>query len=245
VLATDPDVGQALAFSLSPTDRGAAITPAGRFTWTPAEGQGPGVHVFTVTVTDNGAPALATDAQFSVTVREVNQRPTLAAIPDQAATVGQPLAVNLAVADADLPAQALALDFAAGAPAGAALDQAARRFTWAPAAAQAGEHTVTVRVTDDGAPALGVSRTFRITVGPAGGPPPAQLAAPVLLPGGLVRLAWSSEPGRRYRVEHRDALGAGAWTADGADATAAGATMSRDVAAGAAGQRWFRIVTLP
>ncbi|MFN0068624.1 MAG: lamin tail domain-containing protein [Limisphaerales bacterium] len=245
ILAADPDVGQSLAWSLTPANLGAAVSTAGRFAWTPTEAQGPGVYAFTVTVQDNGSPALSTNAQFTVTVREANLPPTMAVIGDPTVAAGTPLVVNLIVTDPDLPAQALAFDFVGAVPAGTALDQANRRFTWTPAAAQAGEHTVTVRVTDNGAPARSASRTFRITVNPPTGPAPAVLGAPEMLPGGLVRLTWASEPGRRYRVEWRDALGSGAWTDAGVEVPSSGGTTLHAVPAGLAGTRYFRVLTLP
>ena len=49
-----------LSFSLDAgAPAGATITPAGAFSWTPTEAQGPGVYSITVRVTDNGTPPLA------------------------------------------------------------------------------------------------------------------------------------------------------------------------------------------
>jgi hypothetical protein len=71
VTATDQDVpSQSLTFSLeagSPT--GASIDPAsGVFSWTPDGLQGPGVYPVTVTVTDDGNPALSDSQLFTITV---------------------------------------------------------------------------------------------------------------------------------------------------------------------------------
>ncbi len=41
-----------LSFSLSGEPAGASITAGGDFTWTPTEGQGPGVYTFDVVVSD-------------------------------------------------------------------------------------------------------------------------------------------------------------------------------------------------
>lgn len=245
ILATDPDPGQTLTWSLAPANLGATISPAGRFAWTPTEAQGPGVYEFTVTVRDNGTPPRESSAAFTVTVREVNQPPVFVAPADQLATVGVPLVLNLNVSDADLPVQTLTLDFPSGAPAGAALDQAGRRFTWTPAANQTGPHGITIRVTDNGTPPFSAVRTFNVSVTAATGPQPAVLGSPEMLPNGNVRLTWSSEPGRRYRLEWRDTLGAGAWNPAGGEIVANAATASLDVLPGTAGQRYFRVVTLP
>src|SRR5439155_14961 len=64
----------------------------------------------------------------------------------------------------------------AGAPAGAAIDPATGVFGWTPSEAQGpADYSVTVRVTDDGTPALDASRTLAIHVGEVN-------EAPVLAP---------------------------------------------------------------
>lgn len=57
------------------------------------------------------------------------------------------------------------------APAGAAIDPITGLFSWTPAPGQAGTHTVTVRVTDNGSPRLSTTRSFTITVNPANNKP--------------------------------------------------------------------------
>ena len=83
-LASDPDAGQTLQWSLdagAPT--GTAIDAnTGVFTWTPTEAQGPGVYPVTFRVTDNGSPVLSTSETISITVNEVDLAAvTLAAAP--------------------------------------------------------------------------------------------------------------------------------------------------------------------
>jgi len=74
--ATDPDDGQSLTFALAGTvPAGAAITPAGAFTWTPGAAQ-TGPHTFRVVVTDNGSPTLADEEQITVTVAAPPAAPT-------------------------------------------------------------------------------------------------------------------------------------------------------------------------
>jgi hypothetical protein len=70
VLASDPDAGQTVAFSLEPgAPAGAAIGSAtGLFTWTPGAAQ-LGTNILAVRATDNGNPARSATLQFSVVVR--------------------------------------------------------------------------------------------------------------------------------------------------------------------------------
>jgi hypothetical protein len=90
--ATDEDAGQALTFTLTNAPNGASIDGStGVFTWTPAEGDGPGQYTFDVMVTDNGSPALSDGETIMVTVDEINAAPILAAIGNNAANVDQPL----------------------------------------------------------------------------------------------------------------------------------------------------------
>src|SRR5881397_2628891 len=75
VTGTDPDAGQTVTWSLTsgtPAASGAAIAATtGAFSWTPTEGQGPGIYPVTVTATDNGTPAMSGSAGFTITVNEV------------------------------------------------------------------------------------------------------------------------------------------------------------------------------
>jgi hypothetical protein len=67
--ASDPDVGQTLAYSLDPgAPAGASVgATSGIFAWTPEESQ-LGTNHFTVRVTDNGVPPLSSTQSFAVTV---------------------------------------------------------------------------------------------------------------------------------------------------------------------------------
>ena len=166
--ATDGDVPtNTLTYSLDAgAPAGASIDPAtGEFTWTPTEAQGPAVYPVTVRVTDNGTPALSDWEQISIAVREINVAPVLVPIGDQGVDELTTLTFTATAADADLPANTLTYSLEASAPAGAAIDPATGEFTWMPAEAQGpGAYTVTVRVTDNGGPALHDDETIRITV---------------------------------------------------------------------------------
>lgn len=139
--ATDPDAEDTLTFSLVNAPAGAAITPAGAFTWTPAEAQGPGNFTFEVQVSDG----MATDSEtITVTVSEVNTAPVLDAIGNKTATVSEPLTFTAAAADADIPANTLTFSLQ-DAPPGAAITSDGS-FAWTPAAA--GTFSATVLVAD-------------------------------------------------------------------------------------------------
>ena len=171
--ATDTNVpAQTLTFSLDAgAPNGAAITPAGLFTWTPDESQGPGTFNLTVRVTDSGSPALSDFETISITVLETNSAPALAPIGNKSGAEGTLITFTAGATDSDVPAQALSCSLDAGAPAGATIT-AAGVFTWTPTEAQGpGVYPVTVRVTDNGSPALSHSETITITVNEVNVPP--------------------------------------------------------------------------
>ncbi|MEA2002923.1 MAG: tandem-95 repeat protein [Actinomycetota bacterium] len=167
--AADIDVGDTLAFSLDPASvtAGMSIDPSsGVFAWTPSEVQGPGVFSVTVTVTDDGAPNLSDFETFDVTVAEVNVAPVLGAIGDQSVDELVSLGFTATATDADIPANDLAFTLdAASVTAGMSIDPLSGVFAWTPSEAQGpGVFSVTVTVTDDGAPNLSDFETFDITV---------------------------------------------------------------------------------
>lgn len=74
--------------------------------------------------------------------------------------MGQPVAFTASATDEDEPAQRLTFSLDAGAPTGASLDAETGAFAWLPT--DAGSYSLSVRVTDDGSPAL--SDTEQIVV---------------------------------------------------------------------------------
>ncbi len=145
--ATDVDSTN-LTFSLINAPDGASINATtGVFTWTPTEAQGPGVYEFTVKVCDNGDPVLCDEQLITLTVEEVNLPPVLAEIGDQVVEAGEELTFTATATDPDLPVQTLTFSLL-GAPDGASIDPATGVFTWTPTVDQAGDHTVTVCVSD-------------------------------------------------------------------------------------------------
>lgn len=171
--ATDPDLpSQTLTFSLTGTPPvGATITPAGAFTWTPTEQQGPGVYTFKVKVCDDGTPVLCDEQDVNVTVNEVNVAPVLANITNRTMDELNNLTVTVTASDADLPAQALSFSLV-GETYGATMDAETGEFSWTPTEAQGpGTFSFTVKVCDDATPALCDQKTFDVVVAEVNIPP--------------------------------------------------------------------------
>ena len=179
--ATDPDAGQSLTYSLSvEAPAGAVINPiTGAFAWTPTEAQGPADYVFSIRVSDNGTPARIDSERITVTVLEVNRAPVLAEILNITVNEGSPLNLTASAVDADVPANVLNYSFEPGAPAGATINPTSGVVSWIPSEAQGvGDYTLTVRVTDNGAPALNHTRSFSVHVNEVNNPPVLQAILP-------------------------------------------------------------------
>lgn len=90
----------------------------------------------------------------------VNSAPVLAAIGNKSVTLGQTLSFTASATDADAgQAKTFLL---VSAPTGATINAATGVFTWKPATA--GIFTFTVKVTDDGSPALSDEKQLTVTV---------------------------------------------------------------------------------
>lgn len=117
----------------------------------------PGTYVVRLTASDGALST--TDDAIVVVAPAPNGPPSLVAIADRTANVGDALAIQLAASDSD-PNDTLTYSLGA-APAGAALTSAGR-FTWSPTASQAGTRSIAVTVRD--AAGLSDTKTFRVTV---------------------------------------------------------------------------------
>jgi len=146
--ATDAD-GDDLTFTLGGTvPTGAAITPAGSFSWTPTRQQ-EGTHPFKIVVSDGTA---TDEEEFTITVNGVNQAPELAAIGNKTVNELATLTFQATATDADVPANTLAYSLGqpetGNYPTGATLSTAGA-FSWAPTEAQGpGIYRVKVIVSD-------------------------------------------------------------------------------------------------
>ncbi|MEK7678041.1 MAG: cadherin repeat domain-containing protein, partial [Verrucomicrobiota bacterium] len=129
-------------------------------------------YTVTVRVTDDGVPALSHEQQFTLLVSDANDAPTGLALSNDtiAENAGADAVVgSLSASDADLPAQTLTFSLPEGLGDNAAFNivgtslRANGSFDFERRAS----YTVTVRVTDDGVPALNHEEQFTILVSDA------------------------------------------------------------------------------
>jgi hypothetical protein len=240
VTATDPDSpAQQLTYSLDPVPpAGLTINPTnGVITWTPTEAQGPNTYLVTARVTDNGDPALSHALTFSIFVTEVNDAPTLTAIPDQSLHQGSTLSLTATAVDTDLPAQGLTYSLDLGAPANATIDAGTGLLTWTPDAGQSlGTNHITVRVTDSGSPPLSASRTFDVTVGG-----PLRISNIAMSPTNSVTITWDSVVNKTYRLQYKTSLNETNWTDVPGEVSGAGSSANKTDAPVTNAQRFFRV----
>jgi chitodextrinase len=94
-----------------------------------------------------------------------NSPPTLTPITSKTVSVGQTLTFRIYADDADIAQQSLAFTLDVGAPSGAGINPVTGDFSWTPSLGQGGaNYSITVRVTDNGTPALSDAVTFIVTV---------------------------------------------------------------------------------
>lgn len=165
--ASDSDVpAQTLQFSLGNASTGvfptgATITPSGAFSWTPTEAQGPGTYHVNIIVSDG---ALADNEEVQITVNEVNAAPALVMPQGIITQWGLALPnVSASAGDTDVPANALTFAKVSG-PSWVQVDAHGAISFGNVDASMVGTHTIRIRVTDDGSPALSDEDEFTLTV---------------------------------------------------------------------------------
>jgi hypothetical protein len=169
-----------------------------------------------------------------------NRYPVLAPIPNASLVTGDTLAFTAVATDPDLPPQLFTYSLAAGAPTGAVINVASGAFTWIPSPAQIpSTNVITVRVTDDGVPALSAARTFTAVV-VAG----FHINSIVRQPNGDVVLGIGATVGKTYRVEYKNDLNAAEWTQLGTDQVATVTPLVIVDNLGASLQRFYRVQQL-
>jgi hypothetical protein len=95
---------------------------------------------------------------------------------------------------------------------------------------------VTVRVTDNRTAPLSNSKSFTIAVVP---PPRLSLAT---ITNSVMNFAWSTYPGKTYRVVYKDDLNAPSWTPLDTDAIAAGYLLFGSDTNTPSHQRFYRVL---
>ena len=169
--ATDADLpAQDLAFSLGAgAPATAAMSDDGLFTWKPDATDAGSTFVIPLQVTDNGSPAMSDVKNITVTVNNINTPPRIAKIGDVLVENTGAVTFTASAQDDDVPAQTLTFSLISG-PAGATINASTGDFTWAPPAGSS-TNTATIRVTDNGSPALWDETTATIMVVPTNVPP--------------------------------------------------------------------------
>src|SRR5204863_136914 len=164
--AVDTDLpANTLTFALVSGPSGVAVrSEEGRVGRARTEAQGPSTNTITVKVTDNGTPALSATNSFTVVVNEVNSAPTLTVPSDQTINDVSTLVVTNTASDSDLPANTLTFALVSG-PSGVAVNPTTGVLSWTPTEAQGpSTNTITVKVSDNGTPALSATNSFTVVV---------------------------------------------------------------------------------
>ena len=198
---TDTPAFGLTAFSLTPPTHGTLTLNAdGSFTY---------VHNGSETVTDSFTYRVSDGINFSnlatvsLTITPTNDAPVMAAIAPQTANRGATLTFTAVATDPDdsnitPESNVLTFSLQPNTLSGATIDPATGLFTWAvPVAQPLGATTVTVRVTDNGTPALFAERTVSIDVQPLVN------QAPVLAPIGAKSINEQTE--LRFTISATDA----------------------------------------
>jgi hypothetical protein len=158
VVASDPDEGDTLTFSLDLAPTAMAINSAtGLITWTPDNSQ-VGDNDVQVKVTDSAG---AGDTQsFTIAVSNTNDAPTITSTPVTSATVGVLYSYDVDATDPDL-GDSLTYSLTT-APAGMTINSGTGQISWTPASGQEGGNEVVVEVQDIAG--ASDSQTYTITV---------------------------------------------------------------------------------
>jgi hypothetical protein len=167
-----------------------------------------------------------------------NTAPRIAEIPRQELQENTGWSCQVLASDTDLPAQQLNFSLEPGAPAGMIIS-AAGLISWTPGEAQApSTNTVTVKVTDNGTPALSATLSFLVVVkGRATAP---QISSIETTSANRIQITWISKPGAVYRLQYKPSLSDPQWAAVDS-LVASETTTSVSVARGPASQGFYRI----
>ena len=170
ITATDEDrPAQDLTFTFVGPDRGATLTAAGAFSWTPGEADGGVVRTFIIQVADDNAPPATDTAPLAITATELpNRAPTGAAITTAggvtAVTNPATLTVMATATDPDT-SDTLTYTWSSDATGDSFSSDTGASVVWTPPTVMAAATvTLTVTVSDDATPPLTTTATQMVTV---------------------------------------------------------------------------------
>ena len=164
--------------------------------------------------------------------------PTLTPIGDQLVHQGETLRLQVTGTDWNTPPQPLSYSLATGAPPGMTIDGTTGLLVYqVPANAPVQPHLVTVQVTSSANPPLSATASWTLYVLPA-----LRWDGIVVGPKGELSLAFSTTPGRTYRIEYKDVIDDPQWVPLGVDLVATGVTMSIPIDPAGSGRRFYRLV---
>jgi hypothetical protein len=166
--ASDPDsTFQTLTYAVDPTSPGGvAVDPStGLLTWVVPRALGDTTQRISVSVHDDGQPALSARLAFDVRLIASNAPPVLAPLRNLTVLAGNLATFQATATDLDLPAQSLRFRLVGNVPAGATVDPVTGVFRWQTAEfAPASVNPITLEVFDDGSPSLADQQTFTLVV---------------------------------------------------------------------------------
>ena len=174
VVATDPNAGDVLTYSLPTAPAGMTISVStGLIQWAPTASQG-GNHNVIVRVTDLGNNQVEQSFTVNVTPVPSNNAPVITSTAPTGAAVGAPYTYDAAATDPD-PCDVLSwnLDVAL---AGMTINQSTGLIEWIPNPQQTGAQNVTVRVRDFSGAAATQSFTINVLANVL--PPTVAIASP-------------------------------------------------------------------
>ncbi len=162
--AKDSDLpAQRLVFGLVQGPEGLSVSDTGRISWVPTGAQASKTHRVEVFVTDGTDRATAA---FQVTVRAANTAPFFSNLTSRLIRELNPTSFRLVGRDTDLPAQLLTYSLVSG-PSGLTVSPEGL-VAWTPTEEQGpSTNAVTVRVSDNGSPALSTTSSFNLIVSEA------------------------------------------------------------------------------
>lgn len=239
----DPDIpANNLTMALVSGPSGLDFNPTtGDITWTPTEAQGPGLYTVMIKVTDNNPAAtnqtsLSVTNSFDITVNEVNQAPAFNPIANTTRHALDTVTLTATATDGDIPANTLTWSLVSG-PAGAGIHGGTGQFTWDIPANSAGTtNPVTLRVVDNGSPALSNSVTFQIEV-----VNPLEILTNQMASPGVFNVIWNSVSNHVYALESRTNFSAGAWSQVDGNVTATNVTTTRSDSSATNAAQFYRV----